>query len=86
MAVALTDGLVCHVRAPWTLGAPEAGLPVFMFAGELATVVQTGKHCDQLPGSLAAASEQAVTASTVTGRRMLVGLVDAEEALSALAS
>jgi hypothetical protein len=68
------------------LGAPEVGLPVLMFAGELAAVLQPGEHRDQLPGSLAAASEQAVTAATLTAAGCLAGLVDAVQTLSALAS
>jgi hypothetical protein len=46
------------------LGAPEIGLPVLMFAGELAVVVQPAEHRDQQPDSLVAASEQAVTTAT----------------------
>jgi hypothetical protein len=68
------------------LGAPEIGLPVLMFAGELAAVVQPGEHRDQLPASLVAASEQAVTAATLTAAGCLAGLVDAIQAVSALAS
>ncbi len=68
------------------LGAPEVGLPVLMFAGELAAVVQPGEHRDQLPSSLVAASEQAVTTATLTAAGCLAGLVDAVQTLSALAS
>ena len=68
------------------LGAPEVGLPVLMFAGELAAAVQTGEHRDQLPDSLIAASEQAVTTATLTAAGCLAGLVDAVQNLSALAS
>jgi len=68
------------------LGAPEVGLPVLMFAGELATAVQPGNYRDQLPASLVAACEQAVTTATVTAAGCLAGLVDAVQALSALAS
>jgi len=68
------------------LGAPEVGLPVLMFAGELAAVLQPGEHRDQLPDSLVAASEQAVTTATLTAAGCLAGLVDAIQAVSALAS
>jgi hypothetical protein len=68
------------------LGAPEIGLPVLMFAGELAAILQPGENRDQLPGSLIAASEQAVTAATLTAAGCLAGLVDAIQAVSALAS
>jgi hypothetical protein len=67
-------------------GAPEVGLPVLMFAGELAAVLQPGEHRDQLPDSLVAASEQAVTTATLTAAGCLAGLVDAIQAVSALAS
>jgi hypothetical protein len=68
------------------LGTPEVGLPVLMFAGELAAVVQPSEHRDQLPASLVAASEQAITTATLTAAGCLAGLVDAVQALSALAS
>jgi hypothetical protein len=67
-------------------GVPEIGLPVLMFAGELAAVVQPTGHRDQLPAGLVAASEQAVTAAALTAAGCLAGLVDAVQALSALAS
>ena len=79
-ARAMTDDPGCE------LGAPEVGLPVLMFAGELAAVVQPGEHRDQLPSSLVAASEQAVTTASLTAAGCLAGLVDAVQTLSALAS
>lgn len=66
-------------------GAPEIGLPVLMFAGELAAAIQS-QHRDQLPAKLVAASEQAVTTATLTAAGCLAGLVDAIQAVSALAS
>jgi len=68
------------------LGAPEVGLAVLMFAGELAAVVQLGQHRDQLPDGLVAASEQAITTATLTAAGCLAGIVDAVQTLSALAS
>lgn len=68
------------------LGAPEVGLPVLMFAGELAAALQPGEHRNQLPDSLVDASQQAVTAATLTAAGCLAGLVDAVQTLSALAS
>jgi hypothetical protein len=35
-------------------GTPDIGLPVLMFAGELAAVLQPGEHRDQLPDGLVA--------------------------------
>jgi hypothetical protein len=68
------------------LGAPEIGLPVLMFAGELAAVLQPGQYRDHVPGGLVAASEQAVTTATLTAACCLAGLVDAVQTLSSLAS
>jgi hypothetical protein len=68
------------------LGAPEIGLPVLMFAGELAAILQPGEHRDQLPASLIAASDQAVITATLTAAGSLAGLADALQAMSALAS
>jgi hypothetical protein len=68
------------------LGTPEIGLPVLMFAAELAAVIQPGQHRDQLPENLVAASEQAVTTAALTAAECLTGLVDAVQTLSALAS
>ena len=68
------------------LGAPEVGLPVLMFAGELAVALQPGEFRDQIPAALVAACEQAVTTATATAAGCLAGLVDAVQALSALAS
>lgn len=67
-------------------GVPEIGLPVLMFAGELAAVVQADVHRDQLPSGLVAASEQAVITATFIAAGCLAGLVDAVQALSTLAS
>jgi hypothetical protein len=68
------------------LGTPEIGLPVLMFAGELAAVLQPEEHRGQIPDSLIAASEQAVTTAALTAAGCLASLVDAIQAVSALAS
>jgi hypothetical protein len=68
------------------LGTPEIGLPVLMFAGQLAEAVQTRPYRDQLPDDLVAASQHVVTTATLTAAGCLAGLVDAVQALSALAS
>jgi hypothetical protein len=67
-------------------GAPEIGLPVLMFAGELAAALQPGEYRHQLPASLVTASEQAVTAATLTAAGCLAGLAGAVQTLPALAS
>jgi hypothetical protein len=79
--IALTSAATRAVTADpgGELGAPEAGPPVLMFAGELAAVVQPGERRDQLPAGLITTSEQAVTAAGC-----LAGLVDAIQAVSAL--
>lgn len=68
------------------IGAPEVGLPVLMFAGELAAAIQPSEYRDQLPADLVATCEQVITTATVTAAASLAGLVDAVQALSALAS
>jgi hypothetical protein len=68
------------------LGTPEIGLPVLMFAAELAAVVQPGDYRDQIPDTLIAASQQAITTATLTAAGCLAGLVDAIQTMSALAS
>jgi hypothetical protein len=57
-------------------GAPEVGLPVLMCAGELAAVLQASEHHGEIPASLAAVSEQAVTTTTLSAAGCLAGLVD----------
>ena len=85
--IALTSAAARAATAdPGELGEPEIGLPVLMFAGELAAVVQPGEHRDQIPDSLVAASEQAITTATLTAAGCLAGLVDAIQAASVLAS
>jgi hypothetical protein len=59
---------------------------VLMFAGELPAVVQPGDYRDRIPDSLITASEQAVTAASLTAAGCLAGLVDAIQTMSALAS
>ncbi len=68
------------------LGTPEIGLPVLMFAGELAAAVQPGEYRDQLPAELIDACEQVITTAPVTAAASLAGLGDAVQALSTLAS
>jgi len=68
------------------LGTPEIGLPVLMFAGELATAIQPGQYRDQLPADLVAACEQVITTATVTTATALADLTDTVQALSTLAS
>jgi hypothetical protein len=68
------------------LGAPEVGLPVLMFVGELAAAIQAGEYRDELPDDLVAACEQVITTSTLTAAVGLAPLTDTFQALSALAS
>jgi hypothetical protein len=77
LAAADTDG---------ELGAPQIGLPLLMFAGELAVAVQPGEYRDQIPAALVAISEQAITTAAAMAATCLAGMVDAIQALSTLAS
>lgn len=67
------------------LGAPELGLPLVLFAGELAAALQPGQYRSELPANLVQACEQTVTAATLTAAGCLAGLVETVQALSALA-
>jgi hypothetical protein len=86
--MALTSAAARSVAADpgGDFGTPDLGLPVLIFAGELAVVVQPDEHRDELPAKLVAASEQAVTTAALTAAECLDGLVDAIKAVSALAS
>jgi hypothetical protein len=68
------------------LGTPEVGLPVLMFAGQLAAAIQPGEYRDQLPADLVAACEHVISTATVTAAASLAGLTEVVQALSALAS
>jgi hypothetical protein len=67
------------------LGAPELGLQLVLFAGELAEGLQSGQFRGELPDDLVRAGEQTVTAATLTAAGCLAGLVETLQALSALA-
>lgn len=58
-------------------GARKVGLPVLMFARELAAVLLPGAHRNQLPGSLVDAGQQAVTEATLTAAGCPARPVDA---------
>jgi len=66
------------------LGTPELGLPLVLFAGELAAVLQPGQYRADLPASLIRDCEQTITTATLTAASCLAGLVEAVQALSAL--
>ena len=72
-------------RQPDDLGAPELGLPLVLFAGELAAALQPGQFRSELPADLVRACEQTVTTATLTAAGCLTGLVETVQALSALA-
>jgi hypothetical protein len=67
------------------LGTPEIGLPLVLFAGELAAALQPGQYRSELPADLVQACEQTVTTATLAAAGCLSGLVEAVQALSALA-
>jgi hypothetical protein len=66
------------------LGTPELGLPLVLFAGELAAAVQPDEFRGELPAGLIHDCEQAITAATLAAAGCLAGLVEAVQALSAL--
>jgi hypothetical protein len=70
---------------PDDLGTPELGLPLVLFAGELASALQPVEFRSQLPDDLVRACEQTITTATLTAAECLAGLADALQALSALA-
>jgi hypothetical protein len=67
------------------LGAPELGLPLVLFAGELAAAMQTDQFRSELPDTLIQTCEQTVTTATLAAAGCLAGLVETAQALSALA-
>jgi cytochrome c1 len=67
------------------LGSPELGLPLVLFAGELAAALQPGQFRGGLPGNLVQVCEQTVTTATLAAAGCLVGLVETLQAFSALA-
>src|SRR6266571_3023281 len=81
--MAAADRAIAAV-APNDLGAPETGLPLVLFAAELAAAVQPDQFRGELPATLVAACEQAVTEATLTAADCLVGIVEAVQVLSAM--
>jgi hypothetical protein len=67
------------------LGTPELGLPLVLFAGELAAALQPDQFRSELPADLVQACEQTVTTATLAAAGCLSGLAEAVQALSALA-
>jgi hypothetical protein len=66
------------------LGSPELGLPLVLFAGELAAALQPGQFRSDLPGNLVQVCEQTVTTATLAAAQCLAGLAGTVQALSAL--
>ena len=67
-------------------GAPEVGLPVLLFASELAAAVQPGAFRDELPDSMVRECDQVIGAVTIIAAESLTGLADVLRAASAIAS
>ena len=84
-AMASAVGRVIAAEPHDDLGAPELGLPLVLFAGELAAVLQPGQFRSDLPSTLVQTCEQTVTTSTLAAAGCLAGLVETVQALSALA-
>jgi hypothetical protein len=66
------------------LGTPELGLPLVLFAGELAAAVQPDEVAGELPADLIHDCEQAITRATLAAAGCLTGLVEAVQTLSTL--
>jgi hypothetical protein len=84
---AMTSAISCEAAAeePDELGSPELGLPLVLFAGELAAALQPGQFRGELPGNLVQVCEQTVTTATLAAAGCLAGLVETVQALYALA-
>jgi hypothetical protein len=67
-------------------GAPEVGLPVLLFASELAAAIQPGTFRDELPDSMVRECDQVIGAVTIVAAESLGGLADVLRAASAIAS
>ena len=67
------------------LGSPGLGLPLVLFAGELAAALLPDQFRGELPDHLVQACEQTVTAATHAAAGCLAGLVETVQALSVLA-
>jgi hypothetical protein len=81
----MTSAITCDTAEEYgDLGSPELGLPLVLFAGELAAALQPGQFRGELPGNLVQVCEQTVTTATLAAARCLAGLVETVQALSAL--
>lgn len=67
------------------LGTPEIGLPLMLFAGELAAAIQPDSYRSELPDDLVRTCEQTITTATLAAAGCLSVRVEAVQALSALA-
>ena len=65
------------------LGSPELGLPLVLFAGELAAAIQPDQFRGEIPASLVQTCEQTVTTATLAAAGCLAGLAETVQALSA---
>jgi hypothetical protein len=83
-AMATAIGHVITAEPDDDLGAPELGLPLVLFAGELAAALQPGPFRTDLPDSLIHTCEQTVTTATLAAAGCLAGLAETVQALSAL--
>ena len=67
------------------LGSPEIGLPLVLFAGELAAALRPDQYRSELPADLIRTCEQTITAAALAASGCLSGLADTVQALSVLA-
>jgi hypothetical protein len=66
------------------LGSPELGLPLVLFAGELAAALQPDHFRSGLPANLVQVCEQTITTATLIAAGCLAGIVETMQALLAL--
>jgi hypothetical protein len=84
-ALVTAAGRVIEAEPPDDLGTPEIGLPLVLFAGELAAALQPDQFRSDLPADLVQACEQTITTATLAAAGCLSGLAGAIQTLSALA-
>lgn len=76
---------IMKTHPPRRFGAPEIGLPVLLFAAELAAAVQQSAFRDEMPDALVEACDQTIGTATIIAAESLAGLVSAFQAAAAVA-
>ena len=74
-AMIATAGQMIGAEPGDDLGTPELGLPLVLFAGELAATLQPDQYRGELPADLVQACEQTITTATLVLQRRAVIVV-----------